>query len=378
MTQTLLKGDAGAAIPFNDITFQWREIAEDVSRDFARVFSHSTYSHGPEVEAFEREFASYLGVGHVVGVNSGTSALHLATVAGNIKAGDEVLVPAHTFIATIWGLVYSGAVPILCDVDAVTGTIDVADAERRVSPRTRAIIPVHLYGQPADMVAVGKLAERYGLTVIEDNAQSVGAKMDGRALGAFGHFGCFSFYPGKNLGAAGEGGLVATGDTALAARLRLLRNHGQAERYVHSEVGFNYRMDGLQGVVLRHKLRRLDAWTERRRVLAARYAEGLVKSPLELPQIVHQDHVWHLYVVRTPHRDALRNHLRHAGIETGLHYPIPLHRQPCLGHLDIDRTSFPEADRWANEGLSLPLFYGMTEAQVDQVVDAVCDFFARQ
>ena len=376
MTQTLLKGDAGTAIPFNDITFQWREIADDCYRDFGRVFERSTYSHGPEVEAFERDFATYLGTEHAVGVNSGTSALHLATVAANIGAGDEVLVPAHTFIATVWGLIYSGAVPVLCDVDAATGTIDVADAERRVTPKTRAIIPVHLYGQPADMAAVAKIADRHGLTVIEDNAQSVGAHWNGRALGALGHLGCFSFYPGKNLGAAGEGGLVATADAALAARLRLLRNHGQAERYVHSEVGFNYRMDGLQGVVLRHKLRRLDAWTQRRRELATRYSEGLANAPLALPQIVHQDHVWHLYVVRTQQRDALREHLRKVGIETGLHYPIPLHRQPCLASLDVDRSSFPQADRWANEGLSLPLFYGMTEAQVDRVVGAVRDFFA--
>lgn len=376
MTQTLLKGDAGIAIPFNDITFQWREIANDVYRDFGRVFERSSYSHGPEVEAFERDFATYLGTEHAVGVNSGTSALHLAIVAANIGAGDEVLVPAHTFIATIWGLIYSGAVPILCDVDTATGTINVADAERRVTSKTRAIIPVHLYGQAADMAAVAKLADCYGLMVIEDNAQSVGAHWNGRALGALGHLGCFSFYPGKNLGAAGEGGLVATADAALAARLRLLRNHGQAERYVHSEIGFNYRMDGLQGVVLRHKLCRLDAWTQRRRVLAKHYAKGLANLPLELPQVVHEDHVWHLYVVRTPRRDALREHLRRAEIETGLHYPIPLHRQPCLANFDIDRSSFPEADRWANEGLSLPLFYGMTEVQVDRVVETVRDFFA--
>jgi dTDP-4-amino-4,6-dideoxygalactose transaminase len=298
-------------------------------------------------------------------------------VAADIGRGDEVLVPAHTFIATLWGPLYAGATPVLCDVDDATGTIDVEDAARRLSPRTKAIIPVHLYGQPAHMDAVNRLADQHGLTVIEDNAQAIGASWNNGKLGTIGHFGCFSFYPGKNLGAAGEGGLVTTDDDELAARLRALRNHGQSERYVHVEIGFNYRMDGLQAVVLRHKLKLLDAWTARRKLLAARYQAGLADLPLAVPTTHHQDHVWHLFVIRTPRRDELREHLSRANIETGLHYPVPCHRQPCLQHLPIDRDSYPRADRWAREALSLPLFYGMTEAQVDRVVHEVRRFIGK-
>jgi dTDP-4-amino-4,6-dideoxygalactose transaminase len=367
--------DPAKRIPFNNLELQWHEISADVLHDFRDVFATGAFCLGPQVEAFEREIADYLGVAHAIGVNSGTSALHLAIVAANVGRGDEVLVPAHTFIATIWGPLYTGATPILCDVDETTGTIDLADARRRLSPRTRAIVPVHLYGQPAQMDAIGDFAKRHGLAMIEDAAQAMGARWNRRAVGSFGLIGCFSFYPGKNLGAAGEGGLVVTSDATVAEHLRSLRNHGERERYVHSEIGFNYRMDGLQAVVLRHKLRRLDAWTERRRLLAARYRDGLASLPVDVPSVHHQDHVWHLFVVRTPRRDALHNHLQAADIESRLHYPVPMHHQPCLDHLRIDRTSFPNAERWAREALSLPLFYGMTDWQVDYVVDTVRQFF---
>jgi dTDP-4-amino-4,6-dideoxygalactose transaminase len=296
-------------------------------------------------------------------------------LAAGIGPNDEVLVPAHTFIATAWGPLYAGATPVFCDVDETTGTIDVADAARRVTPRTKGIIPVHLYGQPANMDAVADLADRYGLHVIEDNAQAVGACWNKRALGTLGLFGCFSFYPGKNLGGAGEGGLVVTAAEALAQRLRSLRSHGESQRYVHQEIGFNYRMDGLQAAVLRQKLRRLDAWTTRRRALAEMLRSGLRGLPLEVPGVHHQDHVWHLFVIRTPFRDELREYLRRANIETGLHYPIPNHRQPCFAHLAMDRESFPNADRWAREGLSLPLFYGMTDLQTQRVIETIRDFF---
>jgi dTDP-4-amino-4,6-dideoxygalactose transaminase len=286
-----------------------------------------------------------------------------------------VLVPAHTFIATIWCVLYVGATPVLCDVDPLTGTLDASDAERRITSRTRAIIPVHLYGQPAEMNQIGDLASRYNLVVVEDAAQSIGARWNGRATGTLGAFGCYSFYPGKNLGAAGEGGMIVTADAKAAARLRALRVHAQSERYVHSELGYNYRMDGLQGVVLRHKLRRLDVWTSERKQLANRYDSGLQDLPLVLPTIRHHDHVWHLYVVRTPRRDAFRAYLEKAGVETGLHYPVPCHRQPCLQHLAIDHRSFPHSDRWASENLSLPLFNGMTKVQLDRVVETARSFF---
>jgi dTDP-4-amino-4,6-dideoxygalactose transaminase len=265
---------------------------------------------------------------------------------------------------------------VFCDVDAAAGTIDVADARRRLTSRTRAIIPVHLFGQPADMTAINAFAKEHGLTVIEDAAQAIGARYDGARVGATSPMSCFSFYPGKNLGAAGEGGLICTPDIDLAVRLKSLRNHGQSERYRHDEVGFNYRMDGIQGLILSKKLTHIDAWTDARRSIAARYTRGLRGLPLDLPGVVHGDHVFHLYVVRTPRRDQLQNHLADQRIATGLHYPIPLHRQPCLlPHIDRDQV-FPNATRWAEQGLSLPLYYGMTEAQVDRVIIEIRRFYA--
>jgi dTDP-4-amino-4,6-dideoxygalactose transaminase len=226
------------------------------------------------------------------------------------------------------------------------------------------------------MGQVQTLAEKHGLAVIEDNAQAIGARWNGKQLGSIGQIGCFSFYPGKNLGAAGEAGLITTNDDQLAERMRSLHNHGQKERYVHAQIGYNYRMDGLQAVVLRHKLRRIDIWTARRKQLASRYHAGLDGLPLERPAVRNQDHVWHLFVVRLSERDALREHLSRANIETGLHYPVPCHRQPCLDHMSMDRDSYPVSDRWAREGLSLPLFYGMTDQQVDRVCSEVAHFFS--
>ena len=362
-------------VPFNDLSIQWSEIDADVRHDYENIFAESAFCLGPYVEKFEHEFANYLGARHAIGVNSGTSALHLAVLAAGIGAGDEILVPAHTFIATAWSALYVGAIPVFCDVDERSGTIDLTDAARRISPRTKAMIPVHLYGQPANMELVAKLAHDFSLIVIEDNAQAVGARWNGKALGTLGRLGCFSFYPGKNLGGAGEGGLVTTADDALASKLRSLRSHGERERYLHEYVGFNYRMDALQATVLRHKLRLLDRWTARRKTIANLYLAGLAALPLTLPQIVHDDHVWHLFVVRTPKRDELRRFLKERGIETGLHYPMPVHRQPCLDHMKIDHDSFPNADRWARECLSLPLFYGMTDAQVQCVIEATREYF---
>ena len=361
-------------VPFNDLSIQWRAIAHDVRRDFEVVFERSSYCLGPQVEAFENEIAAWMGAAHAVGVNSGTSALHLAMLCAGVGPGDEVLVPTHTFIATLWAVLYVGAVPVLCDVDAQTGTIDPADAARRITARTKAIIPVHLYGQPAEMDAIMALASAHGIAVIEDTAQAIGARLNDRKVGTIGKMGCVSFYPGKNLGAAGEAGLVVTDDAMVAARLRSLRNHGQSRRYLHDEVGYNYRLDGLQAVVLRHKLAQLDAWTEERKALARRYSEGLKGLPLELPGVVNGDHVWHLYVVRHPRRDALMAHLRDRQIETGLHYPVPMHRQPCIEIRNQDEA-YPVADRWADEGLSLPLFVGMTTAQQNHVMASVRVFF---
>ncbi len=362
-------------VPFADLSHQWTPIAEPVMAEMRQLFAQSAFSLGPWVDRFEQAVADYLGVAQAIGVNSGTSALHLALIAAGIRPGDEVLLPSHTFVATAWAVLYVGARPVLCDVEPESGTIDVADAERRVTEATRAIMPVHLYGQAANMAEVMKLAERHGLVVVEDAAQAIGAVYDGRCLGTIGRFGCYSFYPAKNLGAAGEAGLVVTNDEAAAKRMRALRHHAQSERYVHAEVGFNYRMEGVQGLVLKHKLKLLPGWIEERRELARAYDEQLRGLPLALPRVVHQDHVFHLYVVRTPDRDALRTSLQERGIETGLHYPIPLHRQPCFAAMGFDPKDFPACERYTSELLSLPLFTGMTRDQLDYVCEAVRAFY---
>jgi dTDP-4-amino-4,6-dideoxygalactose transaminase len=362
-------------VPFNDLTWQWRHIEDGVRSDFDRVFASSQFSSGPFVDAFERRIAEWMNVPHAIGVNSGTSALHLALLVAGIGSGDEVLLPAHTFIGSAWGILYIGAVPVFCDVDEQTGTIDIEAARRLVTSRTRAIVPVHLYGQPANMDAVLSFARDHNLKVIEDAAQSIGATWNGRATGTLGDIGCVSFYPGKNLGAAGEAGLIVTSNDGYAARLRSLRNHAQTERYVHGEVGFNYRMDGLQAVVLTHKLSLLSTWTKRRNELADQYIAKLKELPLEIPSVLNQTHCWHLFVVRTPLRNELRDALSTSGIDTGLHYPVPLHRQPALSAYVKPGKAYPVSDRWADEGLSLPLFVGMTDEQLDYVIQSVAAFY---
>lgn len=362
-------------VPFSDLSLQWRQIADKAKPDIEALFASSAFSGGRYVDAFEADFAGWLKSAYAIGCSSGTAALHLAVAAAGLGPGDEILLPAHTFIATALAPLYAGVTPILCDVEPETGNIDLADAARRITPRTRAIIPVHLYGQPVDLDALHDLASAHRLMVIEDVAQAVGALYNGRKVGTHGHIGCFSFYPGKNLGAAGEAGLVCTDDEAFAQRIRRLRNHAQSERYVHAEIGFNYRMDGFQAIILRHKLALLEHWTAQRKGLAERYRMGLAGLPLCLPTVRHQDHVWHLFVVRTRRRDALRAALASAGIETGLHYPVPLNRQPCLARLAGAPATYPVAEQWAREGLSLPLFNGMTAEQANATIAAVRRFF---
>jgi dTDP-4-amino-4,6-dideoxygalactose transaminase len=367
--------NADLSVPFTDLSFQWRQIEAKALPDIRRLFEQSTFCLGPFVERFEQAISDYLGIPHAIGVNSGTSALHLALIAAGIGPGDKVLIPSFTFVAAAWAVLYVGATPVLCDVEEHSATIDLVDAEARLNGGVRAIIPVHLYGQPADLAGTMAFAARHGLVVVEDAAQAMGARYDGRYAGTFGLCGCFSFYPAKNLGAAGEAGLVVTADDAIARRLRALRHHAQTERYLHAELGFNYRMEGLQGLVLCHKLPLLDSWTECRRTLVRAYRQRLADLPLILPEVVHHDHVFHLYVVRCKERDRLRDYLRREAIETGLHYPIPLHAQPALARFVADPQSFPVAERYARECLSLPLFVGMTEAQVERVCEAIRQFF---
>jgi dTDP-4-amino-4,6-dideoxygalactose transaminase len=362
-------------VPFNDLSLQWHQIRERALPDILRLFEEGAFCLGPFVQSFEASVAEYLGTKHAIGVNSGTSALHLALIAAGIGPGDKVLLPSLTFIATAWAVLYVGATPVLCDVEEGSAAIDVDDAERRTDDAVKAVIPVHLYGQPANMDAVMRLAARHRLVVVEDAAQAIGARYGGRCVGTIGQFGCFSFYPGKNLGAAGEGGLVVTDDAAAARRICALRHHAQEERYLHRELGFNYRMEGLQGLVLNHKLPLLEDWTQARRHFARRYRQSLADLPLKLPQPADGDHVYHLYVVRTENRDPLRDFLLEHGVETGIHYPVPLHRQPCLLQYSRGPGSYPVSERYAKECLSLPLYTGMTEAQVDYLCDSVIRFF---
>lgn len=364
-------------VPFVDLSIQWDQIGAEVMPDLEKLFQANAFCLGPWATSFEQQVAEYLGVKHAIAVSSGSAALHVATIAAGIKRGDKVFVPAHTFIGTIWGLIYEGAIPVFCDVEEATGNIDLADAERRIEDGVKAIIPVHLYGQPVDLTKVTAFAQRHGLTVIEDCAQAIGARYQGKALGTFGSMGCFSFYPGKNLGGAGEGGLVITDDDDKAKVLRSLREHGQgAQRYIHERIGYNYRMDGIQALVLGHKLKRLDAWTDQRRAIAARYAEALADTPLRLPAVVHGDHVFHLYVVRADDRDSLKAFLEARGVATGLHYPMPLYKQPCLdGIATPSADGYPVTENWAGNGLSLPMFAGMTVQQQDRVIEAIREYF---
>lgn len=366
-------------IPFIDLKAQSLRIRKDLDAAVARVVSSGQYALGPEVAAFEDEFAAYCGARHGVAVNSGTSALHLALLAAGIGPGDEVLTVPFTFVATVAAILYAGARPVFADIDPRSYTMDPARVERALTRRTKAILPVHLYGHPADLDPILRVARRRGLAVIEDAAQAHGASYGGRRVGAIGDLGCFSFYPTKNLGACGEGGIVVTNDAAQARRIRMLRDWGQDRKYHHALKGFNYRMEGIQGAVLRVKLRRLDAWNEARRSLAAAYTERLAGSGVETPiEMPNARHVYHVYAVRTPRRDALQRALARQGIATAIHYPMAAHLQDAYRDLGFRRGDFPEAERAAAEELSLPLYPEMPPSAVDRTARAVRAFFGRR
>src|SRR5262245_45614691 len=365
---------ARPVVPLLDLHAQFGKVGDEVWRELREVAESTCYMLGPKVAAFERDFAKHHGAKHCVGVNSGTSALHLALICAGVKPGDEVITVPMTFIATSWAISYAGATPVYVDVDPVTYTMDPEQVERAITPRTRALLPVHLYGQPADLRALQDISNRHGIPLIEDAAQAHGARYRGQPAGSFGLCGCFSFYPGKNLGAYGESGAVVTNDDQIAARLRSLRDHAQQQRYHHDEIGFNYRMDAFQGAVLSVKLRYLEAWTEARRRLAERYRQLLEELPLTLPvQADGRRHVWHLFVTLTPHRDALKKMLDARGVQTGLHYPIPVHLQKAYRHLGHRLGDFPVSERIGRECLTLPMFPEMTDAQQDAVCEALAD-----
>jgi dTDP-4-amino-4,6-dideoxygalactose transaminase len=341
-------------------------------RALQEVADSGTYVLGPKVKAFEDDFAAFVGAKHCVGVNSGTSALHLALICAGVRPGDEVISVPMTFIATSWAISYAGATPVYVDVDPVTYTMDAAQVERRITAKTKAILPVHLYGQPADLAPLLEIGRRHGIPVIEDAAQAHGARYQDSGAGTLGQTGCFSFYPGKNLGAYGEAGAVVTDDDAIAARLRALRDHAQEQRYHHNELGFNYRMDAMQGAILGIKLKHLAGWTEGRRRVAERYHDLLAGLPLQLPtEAAGRYHVWHLFVALHPERDRIRRELEARGVQTGLHYPIPLHLQKAYAQLGYGGGDFPVSERVGRECLSLPMFAELTEEQQDLVVAAL-------
>ncbi len=335
------------------------------------------YLLGPELAAFEQEFAGFVGTRHCVAVGSGLDALGLVVEACGLSAGDQVIVPGNTFVATWLAAHRAGATPVPVDPDPETFNLDPGGIEAAVTPRTRMIVPVHLYGRPAAMDDIRAIAARHGLFVLEDAAQAHGARFRDRRAGALGDAAAWSFYPSKNLGALGDGGAVTTHDDDLAERLRMLRSYGAAEKYRHELSGVNSRLDELQAAVLRVKLEHLDAWNERRCSVAARYLDGLAGTGLVLPAApTDAEHVWHLFVVRAPRRDELRASLADAGIETGVHYPLAAHRQPVFAGLGIDPGSLPVSERLQHEVLSLPIGPHLTDEQVDHVVDRIRAFDA--
>jgi dTDP-3-amino-3,4,6-trideoxy-alpha-D-glucose transaminase len=346
----------------------------------ARIAASGAFTLGHEVTAFENEFANYTETKHCVGVSSGTDALVLALRALEIGAGDEVIVPANSFIATAEAVSLVGATPKVVDVDPASHLMTAEAVERAIGPRTRCVIPVHLMGSTVEMAAILKLARERGLWVVEDTAQAHGARLRGQRVGTFGDIGCFSFYPTKNLGAWGDGGAIVTASPELADRVRLLRCHGERPRYHHQMVGTTGRLDAIQAAVLRVKLRSLEALTAERRRLGAVLREGLRGSSVELPALACDgaDHVYHLFCVRSEQRDELREHLSAEGIGTAVHYPIPIHRVRAYDDLGLGTGSLPVSERLAEQICTLPLFPGMSEDQTERVIQAVQGFDRRQ
>lgn len=359
-------------IPFVDLKAQYESIRAEVEPAVLATLASTQFVLGREVEAFEAEFAHYVGVRHAVGVNSGTSALHLALLAAGVGPGDEVVTVASTFVATVAAVDYVGARPVFVDVEPDTLNMDPTLVEAAISDRTKAILPVHLHGHPADLEPLRELARQRGLVLIEDAAQSHGARYKGRGAGGIGDIGCFSFYPGKNLGAYGEAGMVVTDDDDLAATIRMLRDWGQDRKYHHVRKGFNYRMDGVQGAVLRVKLRHLEAWTEARRSHARLYDELLgeldVVIPVERPDCRH---VYHVYAIRCEERDRVQSALSESGIHTGIHYPIPVHLQPAYSEYGFGEGDLPITERAAGQLLSLPMYAELSRSQVQQVANTL-------
>ena len=364
-------------IKFGDLQREYFEIQLEVDAAVGRVLHSGWFILGRELERFELAFAAYLGVKHCVGCASGTEAIALALMAAGIGPGDEVITVAHTAVPTISAISMTGAWPVFVDIRADTCLMDVALVEAAITPRTAAILPVHLYGQCVDMDPLLDLARRHGIPVIEDCAQAGGATYRGRKAGSMGLMAAFSFYPSKNLGCYGDGGAVTTDDSALAEKLRMLRNYGQRQRYYHEIVGINSRLDEMQAAILAAKLPHLDAWNRRRREIAAQYTAGLAGLPVQTPvEAPGGEHVYHLYVIQAAGRDRLQAHLAESGVQTLIHYPVPAHLQPAYAGLGHARGALPVTERVADVILSLPMYPQLTDAEVAAVVAAIRRFYA--
>lgn len=365
-TQTLER------IPCLDLSGQHQQVKEEIFRAFEQVYQKTAFSGGPFVEAFEQQFAGYIGTKHAIGVNNGTTALHLAMLALGIGPGDEVIIPANTFIATAWGVSHAGATPVFVDCTSDTWQIDATLIEARITPKTKAVIGVHLYGQPFDVGSVLEICGKHGLWLIEDAAQAQGARFNGVTVGGFGEMACYSFYPGKNLGACGEAGGITTNHDAYKHHLHSLRNHGSHVRYYHDEIGYNYRMGGLEGASLSVKLNYLEDWNNRRRAIAKRYLSEVVNPRITMQ---HQpnwaDSIFHLFVVTTENRDALTAWLNQHEIYPALHYPVPCHLQKAYAHLNYKPEDCPNATYLASHCLSLPMFAELSDEKVQRVIDAL-------
>jgi dTDP-4-amino-4,6-dideoxygalactose transaminase len=377
MRSLAVEPTTSAPVPFLDLAPMHAPLKSAILEDVARLIDTGAFTNGPQVAEFERAFADWCGAGDAVGLASGLDALRLALLAGGIDPGDEVVVPANTFVATLEAVTQAGGVPVVVDASERDYNLDVDAATAAAGPRTRFVMPVHLYGQLADMRALGEVAEAAGLTIVEDACQAHGATRDGFRAGSVGLAAAYSFYPGKNLGAFGDAGALTTERPELAASVRALREHGQRAKYVHATEGFTARLDTIQAIALLHKLPLLDGWNEERRAVARGYAEGLDGvGDLRLHPVPDgSDPVWHLYELRTGRRDALAAYLKERGVASGLHYPQPVHLAPAYASLGLRAGAFPVAEALAGELLSLPVYPGMTDGQVERVVETVRAFF---
>ena len=374
MCHTLVSNPA-SEIPRVDLASQWEAIREELDEAVNRVLESGRYILGPEVEALEAELAAFCGVAHCVATGSGTDAIRLALTACRVGTGSEVVTVSHTAVPTVFAIDLAGATPVFVDVDPTSHTMDVAQAASALGPASRALLPVHLYGQCADMAPLTQLGDDHGLWLIEDACQAHGARYRGQRAGAIGHVGCFSFYPTKNLGGYGDGGALVTDEETVADRVRLLRNHGLRNGYMHEVAAGNSRLDELQAAVLRVKLSHLDTWNAQRRRIANEYRDQLSGLPLVTPvEADWGEHVFHLYVIRTPRRDELLGHLRANGVDAGIHYPVPVHRQPPYSNC-ASPSALPVTEQLVGEVLSLPMYPELRSDQVARVTGLVREFF---